>query len=1038
MLNRCCLLLLILAAGVVIPSCESASSVDGDADSPNVPSRLSAEPIRLTKVPPPPGVPESALRSFDTKQMELAELSLADVVASLSPPRYLENLGQTPAPRETEPPLAAQKFYAAGKQALRENDNFRAVKQLGQALRFSPHEPAILRSLAEAWTRAGNRVSASNFYRQAFAADPTDLSSLFMLGRFALDERRWDQAILNLDAALKLAAPGSAPDPGNDLSEDASAKSSDELAETADPAAAHLIRFYLANALNQAGHGRAAAEFFNAYLTGRPRLTAVSPYAREIVVLGNQRGETLMLLGDLHHRLGEPRAAWDAYAAAAEVGVLNPDTLRRRLLYTHLRLDQKRAARDLLTQAVAESQGNGKTLELIPYAVAQGVSAQALSSQLTALYESQGRPASLALAMADVLPADVAKPLLQNHLAENPGDDAVFGRLLTLWLGTSPSADDRRQAVAATAAAMTRSPELAEAYADRLIQSVDDPEALLPHFPKPVTAESLALRGKLLLAAGEFDTAITEFTRALEMHAAPDWVRLELASLELERGNLDAAEALLEPVADSTDPRMTMLRVRVLAESGRPEEALAVLDETLTRTPPGSPLMLDKADLLLKLGRVEDAERTLLAALSARPTDETIYAALLDIYRRHRDMVPNYQRLVRRMIDTIPNARLTQLVKIETLIALRRFPQALALLDTLEDRDDDRRVRQRLRLRIAVGTNQPDRVGSLIDQHLADANAAGSPPDGQMLTLAIRYFTQQNNQERALTLEIERWKNQPPSQQRSETIGSIYFLQEDYAQAAAVAREAFAQGLAKDEPMRLTSLLVNALMELERFDEAEQHVTQLGVDYPDLGGDPAMLLAAVYENRGDTAASRRVMEAALERFPDHAALNNSLGYGLANEGVRLDDAERMIARAVAAEPDTAAYLDSMGWVFYKQAEFEQALTWLERSRAADEGVHPVVVDHLGDTLYRLGRSADAVRAWNTALVVMSAEGYESFDPEEQGLPGRLQAKIQAVAQGEPAPVADVGQGVQIPAPPTLPTLPTATETVPAELSEPDR
>ncbi|MBB6428649.1 tetratricopeptide repeat protein [Algisphaera agarilytica] len=1011
MFYRSCCIAVLLSGALLLASCASDPSRDPGSASGD--ASLSSEPIRLTDVPPPPGVPAATLTPFNDTQMGLAQLSRAEVLDSLATPAYLENLGQTPEERNIEPPLAAQKFYAAGRQALLENDNFRAVQQLEKALRLSPGEPKILKSLAEAWTRSGNRVSASNFYRQAVAADPTDLNSLFMLGRFALDERRWDQAVINLDAALQLAEPDY---------ENADAK--------ADPEAAHLIRYYLANALNQAGHSRAAAEMFDAYLTDRPRLSALTPYTREIAVLGNQRGETLMLVGDLYHRLNEPRTAWQAYSAAAEVGVLNPDTLLRRLLYTRLRLGQTRAAQELVTQAVADSQGNAKSLALIPYAVQQGVSAEALSAQLTALYEDRGRPASLALAMADVLPPDVAAPLLQQHLAEHPDDDMVFGRLLALLLGDAPSDENRQQAVAATINAMSASPDLAEAYADQLLANTDQPAALSAFLPEPPTSASLTLRGKLFLADAQTDEAFASFSQALELDPEADLARFELAALQLQRGQIEEAEALLEPLADSNHPRVTMLRVQALTQTGKTEEALTLINEVLRRTPPGSPLMLDKADLQLRLGRVQEAERTLLDALNARPTDEAIYEALLDIYSQNGNMIRNYQRLVRRMVDTIPNARITRLIQLETLIANRQYPQALALMDTLEPTGKDRLLLQRLRLEALIGTNQGDAVSSLIDQHLAEASAAQVAPSEEMLTLAVRYFTRRGEQDKALQLELTRWENAPPSTQRSGTLASIYFLQERYADAVKVTQEAFDQGLADNDPLQMMVLLVNSLFELERFEDAEQHVKDITKKFPDLGGEPAMFLAVIYEQRGDTEASRRVMEEALEDFPDHAGLNNSLGYGLANEGIRLDDAERMVARAVAAEPDVSAYLDSMGWVFYKKAEFERALEWLERSLKADSGNHPVIIDHLGDTYYRLDRPAEAVRMWNRAQQVMMADGYESMDPEEADLPERLNNKINAVAQDQPAPVADLGEGVEIPVQPELPDTPEALPTTP--------
>lgn len=1084
---------LVLVGLLGLPACETATT--GDAPSASTEKR--DERIRLTDVPPPPGVAPALIQPLDQAALGLAQLSREQVVAALDQPSYLATRGESMTPPSANPPLAAQKFYASGKQALLENDNFRAVQQLEKALRLAPGQPSILRSLAEAWTRAGNRVSAGNFYRQAFAADPSDFDSLFMLGRFALDERQWDQAILNLDAALQLAA---AP-------EETDRPAADPINH--DPAAARLIRFYLANALNQAGHAGAAAEIFADYLNDAQRYTSVSPYARELSIIDAQRGETLMLVGDLHHRLHQPRAALDVYRAAQQIGMLNPDTLRRRLLYTRLRLGQTRSAQALVAEVVADSKGDAKVLELIPYAAEHGVSVDGLTRQLTDLYQSQGRPASLALAMADVLPPDTAARLLERHLADKPGDDVVLGRLIALLLGESPRPEAVRQAITVTADAMAGSPDLAENYADRLLARVDDPGTLLDHFP-PVSADENAdldptyaavlatLHGKIFLAHAQPDAARGRFAEALRLDPDQQLARIESADLALHQNDYEAAEALLRPLADSTHPRVAALRVQALTATDQHEEALTLLDGVLRRSPPGSPLMLDKAELLLKLDRVEEAERTLLDALNARPTDESIYVALLDIYDQRGDMTRNYQRLVRRMIDTIPHARITRLVKAETLVAMRQYPAALKELDALDEADGDRLLIQRLRLEAYLGTNQaeaaaslieqhiaeakaagnaPDRemlklalrhfirvdqadaVTSLIDQHLAEANAAGNPPDKELLTLAVRYFSgtnradalsslidqhfaearagsylpydevlslavrffsQSEDRDRALTIETRRWEVKPASRPRSETLGQLYYIQERYEDAVTVAQEAFDQGLAGADPMPFSSLLVNALLKLDRADDAEQHIQATVDAHPETGGDLNMLLAMVYENQGNTAASRRVMEAALEQFPNHAGLNNSLGYGLANEGIRLDDAQRMVARAVAAEPGTSAYLDSMGWVFYKKGEFAEALDWLERGRAGDGGTHPVIVDHHGDTLYRLGREAEAVRVWNEGQRTLSAEGYQPVDPEEDGLPERLEAKIQAVAGGRPAPVAALGQGVSLPEPEALP------------------
>lgn len=1119
-----CIRILVLVGLLVLPACETATTGDGPTSSASPESRT--ERVRLTDVPPPPGIIPALVQPLDQAALGLAQLPLDEVVASLDRPAHLDATHDPTSNPATDPPLAAQKFYASGKQALLENDNFRAVQQLEKALRLAPGDPSILRSLAEAWTRAGNRVSAGNFYRQAFVADPTDVDSLFMLGRFALDERQWDRAIVNLEAALRLAETGGADgSPYN---------AGGGVVPQADPAAARLIRFYLANALNQAGHAGAAAEVFAAHLADDQHSASISPYARELAIIDAQRGETLMLVGDLHHRVHEPRAALEVYLAASRVGMLSPDALRRRLLYTRLRLGQTSAAQALVAQAVAESRGDAKVLELIPYAAAHGVSADGLTRQLTDLYQSQGRPASLALAMADVLPPAEAAELLERHLADKPGDDVVLGRLIQLYTQTTPATrEDYARAIDVTTVSMAGSPALAESYADQLIANARDSALLVDAFtPAPSAGPESpraahpamydTLRGKVLLAVGQSDAAQRAFEAALEQDPDQDLARMELAALHLDREESDRADELLQPLAESSHPRVAALRVRSLTATGQDEAALTLLDEVLRRSPPGSPLMLDKADLLLRLGRVEEAERTLLDALNARPTDESIYIALLELYDERGDMIRNYQRLVRRMIDTIPHARITRLVKAETLVAMRQFPAAQRELDTLDEADGDRLLIQRLRLETYLGTNQgeaasslidqhiaeakaaghapdvemlklairyfisadqTDAVSSLIDQHLAEAGGSGNPPDKDLLTLAVRYligknradavsslidrhfveasaggyppyddvislavrfFSQTEDRDKALAIETRRWEVKPAGLQRSETLGQLYFIQERYEDAATIAQEAIDQGLVGADPMPFSSLLVNALIKLGRADEAERHIEQTVAGHPEVGGDLYMLLAMVYENEDDTAASRRVMEAALKKFPDHPGLNNSLGYGLANDGVRLDDAQRMIARAVAAEPGTSAYLDSMGWVFYKKGEFDEALGWLERGRAADGGSHPVIIDHHGDTLYRLGREAEAVRVWNEGRVILSAEGYQPMDPEEDGLAERLEAKIQAVAEGQPPAVAALGRGVSLPEPEAQPEpmqapadpAAAAPETTPAEPGEP--
>jgi Flp pilus assembly protein TadD len=93
---------------------------------------------------------------------------------------------------------------------------------------------------------------------------------------------------------------------------------------------------------------------------------------------------------------------------------------------------------------------------------------------------------------------------------------------------------------------------------------------------------------------------------------------------------------------------------------------------------------------------------------------------------------------------------------------------------------------------------------------------------------------------------------------------------------------------------------------------------------------------------------------------------NYLGYSLVERGEKMDEALDMIERAVAAQPQNGAIVDSLGWVLFQMGQYEEAVGHLENA-AALEAVDPVVNDHLGDAFWAVGRTTEAQFQWNRAL-----------------------------------------------------------------------
>jgi tetratricopeptide (TPR) repeat protein len=130
----------------------------------------------------------------------------------------------------------------------------------------------------------------------------------------------------------------------------------------------------------------------------------------------------------------------------------------------------------------------------------------------------------------------------------------------------------------------------------------------------------------------------------------------------------------------------------------------------------------------------------------------------------------------------------------------------------------------------------------------------------------------------------------------------------------------------------------------------------------------------------DRAAEQ--LEILLKNKPDEAGYHNDLGYILADHDLRLDEAEKLIRKALdldraqrqkrpkfdpKTDHDRGAYLDSLGWVLFKKKQYAEARKYLELAVEDKKAQHIEIYDHLGDVCLVLGDRDGAIRAWEEGL-----------------------------------------------------------------------
>lgn len=177
----------------------------------------------------------------------------------------------------------------------------------------------------------------------------------------------------------------------------------------------------------------------------------------------------------------------------------------------------------------------------------------------------------------------------------------------------------------------------------------------------------------------------------------------------------------------------------------------------------------------------------------------------------------------------------------------------------------------------------------------------------------------------------------------------------------------------------IRAYLAQIMTREEHFDEA---VDLLNEGLRESPNDTTLLyqLGITHDAGGQFDLTVKDLEKLLQIDPNHAEALNYLGYSWADRDMNLNQALDLIERALRIRPDAAYIIDSLGWVYYRMGNYEEALKHLLRA-AEKMSEDPTVLDHVGDTYEKLGQKDLAVQYWSRALAA---------DPDNEEIMRKLQ------------------------------------------------
>lgn len=385
-------------------------------------------------------------------------------------------------------------------------------------------------------------------------------------------------------------------------------------------------------------------------------------------------------------------------------------------------------------------------------------------------------------------------------------------------------------------------------------------------------------------------------------------------------------------------------------------KAAEVLQPLISEEPMNVELQRRQAYLWLRAGEAEKAKTSLKALVAADPKDLRSMFYLAEAYN-DLEQYAEADKIYRKLLEATPDDPDVLASYALSQLGQHKFDEAaktLQAMQKLPDLPDNLQVLAKTQLAY-IALQKGDYATAL--EEAKPVLVFRDKPNAQAVNTALEALKKQKRWADAVTLLqplVDKYASDPFVNARY-----VEFLlragDKDRARVAAATQAKFG--------------VRNTIGAAEAYAQNDQYEPAIALLKDALKAKPDEVelqfeLGSAYERAGDKAGAEKIFEQILDKHPDNTQTLNYLGYMWAESGVNLERAQTMLQKAVAAEPRNGAYIDSLGWVYFRQGKLDLAekyLTDATRLLPRDATVH----EHLGDVFAKrgdVGRALDLYRA----------------------------------------------------------------------------
>jgi tetratricopeptide (TPR) repeat protein len=493
----------------------------------------------------------------------------------------------------------------------------------------------------------------------------------------------------------------------------------------------------------------------------------------------------------------------------------------------------------------------------------------------------------------------------------------------------------------------------------------------------PSEQQSFVMLGRLYLIKGDRNKASEIYKQLLGVEPGSEEGVTALAKLYMDSGSNKEATELLEAFLKQrpdSDSALTILG-EAYSELHEYVKAADAYRKASELDPDDAEIKKQEAQALFLAERFDDAAKLYEDIAKAEPDDGISLLRLGQIYRKQMKYDQSRENL-RKAAASFPDAvevqfNIVMLDRDEGHLedALKRATDILKKTEKVNGRysESERQNRRTFLINQGILNQTLGNYDAAVKAFL-DVKTLTNEKDGRMDAQVIETYRMAKSLDKALQYATQSLAENPSSRQL-KLIHADVVAEKGKLDEGIKAMQQLQQG--NEEDLDIFAAMVGAYQRAKKWDLAQTILTSATQRFPK-EEQVYYLQGSLYEKQKKYDDAEKAFRKALELEKDDPGVMNYLGYMLAERGVRLDEAEALVQKAVETDPTNGAYLDSLGWVYYKQNKFDRAEQYLKKAVIfvnSDSSIH----DHLGDLYFKTKRFDDARTEWTKSIQLSSEQ-----------------------------------------------------------------